>query len=1193
MAQPTQKKVINKAISEKRIPGLGLPFTRRDDVRIIDFNAEPSLTLLFPKTNAFKAIYDKLVEENQQKPVRRRATPRQIRDSVVLYWRRLRDKEVKQLLTKVPGRPNITDVNKFILHYSDTVNDRHIRLDNIPPLISQIPIQTYLHIMTNEYQIDHHLSEIFSNTFFKIPQILSTMISNLHFDIRYTILMRVMVINFHDEYPVFIQELISADNNPADKRDVDAIWKILVDKINELTGKYQADIDELSSIWVKRITISTDLHNTHQRLDQVYNKIFSLLPNTIAVRYGKYPSLISCGMCGAEAYWWITQGYRLLAERHNRQYCQTKFVDWIAGLSPEDLEGWCSGETSWFLLKIVEVQKPFLVYVPETMAYIYIRRNEDITHEFDKFKPTDFVAMTTEQIERILNMVWPRWREIPIFIISNFHVFQLNPEHLVKIIRVNQPRTWASKPINPRDYFLKKTKKQPSDDSDDEESKVREVNINCYFDIECYNTDIGVQLPYILVLVRDDMEEPIVFTKKNQSADVMEDFRQYLVNEMIVPYQTALRDHVSRKTFTIWSHNGSGYDWRYLFNDWFLGEVMFIGSQDKMKGLIIHNITFTDFYLLMSASLNTLAKSWLKEEKFDHVDFSKITSESYPDYMEEMVVYCVQDVRLLQKIVQAFIKNLSEVAIEDEETGITFKPNLKHLTTAASLAWNVWKTCFNTYTVYPCPKEFYPHVKDSYYGGVCYNSMTVPDFSQFGEGYCYDVNSMYPAAMKENIPIKADQAITFTNPVAYKDLDPPPPNMIRQLWVTSWSFANHVENHTFALRFKDGLYYIRNNTNPTWRWEAEVDVAKDDCDFQIGGYILWHAAPIFSTYVDYWYSLKAEAKKQGDACKEASYKLYLNTLYGKSAQKQNHVTIFDHIQNALARVKLLSTEPLNNTVKSVARIYGDWVLVKTQQLEEVWHVGANLEIAAYITAVARGILYKVERQYQGKIFYRDTDSVHMSCPLPPELVSSSVLGKLKLEYTIATAVYLSAKVYYIKTTDGKEIFKAKGVPKKFLTREFYFDDDNEVKYSSHVGPMLQMHNFENSKVCKYVTKVVTTLNRRREWEGNVSYMFNDVSDIHKEHLRRTQLLRSLKKPVTKTNETKLSTLLGSTVFATYPIVEPGQAPQPQTLTNLVSSTKEWCRMFLQTNPHANIDQLLSSIEDAKNFINDITIKISI
>jgi len=79
-----------------------------------------------------------------------------------------------------------------------------------------------------------------------------------------------------------------------------------------------------------------------------------------------------------------------------------------------------------------------------------------------------------------------------------------------------------------------------------------------------------------------------------------------------------------------------------------------------------------------------------------------------------------------------------------------------------------------------------------------------------------------------------------------------------------------------------------------------------------------------------------------------------------------------------------------------------------------------------LTALSQGL----------NIYYSDTDSLIVDGVLPSHLLDNAELGKLKLEHEIQEGIFVMPKVYYLLTSDNKEVLKAKGYPGK-LTRSDY------------------------------------------------------------------------------------------------------------------------------------------------------------
>jgi len=115
---------------------------------------------------------------------------------------------------------------------------------------------------------------------------------------------------------------------------------------------------------------------------------------------------------------------------------------------------------------------------------------------------------------------------------------------------------------------------------------------------------------------------------------------------------------------------------------------------------------------------------------------------------------------------------------------------------------------------------------------------------------------------------------------------------------------------------------------------------------------------------------------------------------------------------------------------------GDKILVqyrfdiKDQQTELYSNLethNVSIGIAAAITAYARIHMSQFKNNPDFNLYYSDTDSIYIDKPLPEEMRSNTILGKMKLEYILKNAIFLAPKVYYLETEDGKIIYKVKGL----------------------------------------------------------------------------------------------------------------------------------------------------------------------
>ena len=100
----------------------------------------------------------------------------------------------------------------------------------------------------------------------------------------------------------------------------------------------------------------------------------------------------------------------------------------------------------------------------------------------------------------------------------------------------------------------------------------------------------------------------------------------------------------------------------------------------------------------------------------------------------------------------------------------------------------------------------------------------------------------------------------------------------------------------------------------------------------------------------------------------------------------------------------------------------------------------NVAIASAITSYARIIMSQFKNNPNFNLYYSDTDSAFFDKPLPLNMVSSKVLGKMKLEHVKSKAIFLAPKVYYLITEDGKIIYKVKGLSHDIELNQNDFDN---------------------------------------------------------------------------------------------------------------------------------------------------------
>jgi DNA polymerase elongation subunit (family B) len=155
-------------------------------------------------------------------------------------------------------------------------------------------------------------------------------------------------------------------------------------------------------------------------------------------------------------------------------------------------------------------------------------------------------------------------------------------------------------------------------------------------------------------------------------------------------------------------------------------------------------------------------------------------------------------------------------------------------------------------------------------------------------------------------------------------------------------------------------------------------------------------------------------------------KLLLNSLYGRFGMDDNfseiniiHKEFIGDFENKFLDLIISKTE------------LDEYILVETKTSDLIDNDDSvhnvSIAIAAAITSYARIHMSQFKNNPLINLYYSDTDSIYVDKPLAKHLIDSKILGKLKLEYICKKSVFISPKVYFLETIDGKIIYKVKGL----------------------------------------------------------------------------------------------------------------------------------------------------------------------
>nr|CAD1821794.1 unnamed protein product [Ananas comosus var. bracteatus] len=394
---------------------------------------------------------------------------------------------------------------------------------------------------------------------------------------------------------------------------------------------------------------------------------------------------------------------------------------------------------------------------------------------------------------------------------------------------------------------------------------------------------------------------------------------------------------------------------------------------------------------------------------YDEVRLSNLTSNQkvYLDYMK-------QDILLLGGVMQK----------AQEIYWKLYKVDIESKITLSSLALSIFRMKYYDVSNWPIHipnKNEDTFIRQAYYGGH------TDTYKPYGENlFYYDVNSLYPFVMKE-FPMPGGVPVWHGN-LDGMDLD---------------SMFGFIEAYVVCPKTikKPFLPYIDKNKTlifPTGEfvgvyYSEELKYARGlgYKVIPISGYLFEGKVSPFRDFVSSLFDSRLEARKEGNEAMAYVYKILMNSLYGRLGINPKSTTT--------------EREQLHRFLP-----YQYWEGHGTLEPPK----NSAVQLAAAITASARIYMYPyISRE---DCYYTDTDSVVLGQPLPNEVVSSSVLGKFKLEHRVVKGYFLAPKSYSLITEEGADVLKHKGPAKAFITKEWF---ESQYKDLSRVEQVPVSANF--------------------------------------------------------------------------------------------------------------------------------------
>lgn len=309
-------------------------------------------------------------------------------------------------------------------------------------------------------------------------------------------------------------------------------------------------------------------------------------------------------------------------------------------------------------------------------------------------------------------------------------------------------------------------------------------------------------------------------------------------------------------------------------------------------------------------------------------------------------------------------------------------------------------------------------IRQAYRGGFAYADVRFRGL-RVGSGRVYDVNSLYPAVMYDNL-------LPYGEPIWFRGapkFDEEYPLFVVIVTVTAKLKPDHIP----CIQIKGSPHfaatvYQTDINEPTTLTCTSVDLALWQEHYDIsflsweGGWKFHAVSGFFREYIDKW--MKVKETTEGGLRFIA--KLHLTSLYGKFATNPD----------VTPKIPVLDE---NNIVQLVV---GD----------EETRNPVYTPVGVFITAYARDVTIRTAQQYYDMFAYADTDSLHLLTDTDPTGldVHPTRLGAWKFEGAFSEAIYVRAKCYSEHMTDGTYSTHVAGLPES-IACQVTLDDMQDGK----------------------------------------------------------------------------------------------------------------------------------------------------
>jgi hypothetical protein len=333
-------------------------------------------------------------------------------------------------------------------------------------------------------------------------------------------------------------------------------------------------------------------------------------------------------------------------------------------------------------------------------------------------------------------------------------------------------------------------------------------------------------------------------------------------------------------------------------------------------------------------------------------------------------------------------------------------------------------------------------VRKAYFGGrtEIFKPVFIKEDYQNKELSCYDINSLYPSVMLNDMP---------TDPIGFTFLYQPEEMgfyeatvEVPKMYVPPLGTVFEV-NKTQKFIFPTGTFSgVFSTIELEYAKTQGVKVLKTG-----RGLLFKNGGSIFKDYIETLYKMRLDAKKKDDGVTDVLAKLLMNSLYGRfglRVEGREQIVEDTGAEGQLPFLEVLKKGGHSSRISKVKTKLNSF---------------NNVSIAAWVTSLARITMHKQYVKCGKNLWYTDTDSLFTIA----NLGDSGELGKLKKEYSVKKACFILPKTYVVENDTIHKVVM-KGFDKK-KTAHFTAEDF----LNALEGDLRLLKASQPSKFCTFKT----------------------------------------------------------------------------------------------------------------------------